>query len=229
MSFTFLWQVKPQVFCVPAAPTGMHHFGIQMLKIQFSCKGFPFKLCINLWNVRRKKFSVSSSLFPLEVNYWHNLSSMGVDDWFIHRCQPFFCSGIERIPFCNLSSQACLIVYSETLKTSATLEIDSSQGTMVKSWIISPLSSVIASFFLISSSNRQQFKQFVLCPNVGSSSAITTALLKVFVTLSEGSCLIWHSLEHNQTAPKFYQLDHVQFQLRFHLSTFSHPSQLHFQ
>ena len=44
-----------------------------------------------------------------------------------------FRSGIERIPFHNLNSQACLAVYSEMLKTSATLEIDKSQGTMVES------------------------------------------------------------------------------------------------
>ena len=56
-----------------------------------------------------------------------------------------FCSGTERISFCNLSSRACLAVYSETLKTSAFLKIDKSQKTIVKSWIISPLSSVIRS------------------------------------------------------------------------------------
>ena len=44
-----------------------------------------------------------------------------------------FRSGIEKIPFLNLNSRAYLAVYSEILKTSAILEIDKSQGTMVKS------------------------------------------------------------------------------------------------
>ena len=79
------------------------------------------------------------------------------------------------------------------LKTSATLEVDKLQGTMVKI-IISPLSSVIASFSLISSTNCQQFKQSVFCPSVGSSSAIPTALLKTFVTLLFFLFPVWRVL-----------------------------------
>ena len=114
--------------------------------------------------------------------------------WSLERCQPCFHSGIESIPFCNLNSQACLVVYSETLKSSATLEIDMSQGRMVKSWNIFPLSSAIASFSLMSSTNQQQFKQSVLCPSKGSSTAIATSLLTAFVTLFIFLFPVWRVL-----------------------------------
>ena len=104
----------------------------------------------------------------------NNLSSLRVDNWFtpikyknslfglLRDANPLFLFWHWKDSFCNLNSQICLVVYSEILKISATSEIDKWQGIMAKSSMISPLSSVITSFSLNSSTNQQQSKQSVL-------------------------------------------------------------------
>ena len=125
---------------------------VQTSKSQFSCQGFPswtVHKSLKCW-VKEVFFcffifvlsgirGLTQSFFPENrqlitiIKCKNSLVSWEMQTLSIH-------SGIERIPFCNLSSWAGLAVYSEMLKTSATLKIDKLQGTLVKSWIISPLS-----------------------------------------------------------------------------------------